>query len=124
MIANASSAARGGKRAAASRSAIRPAPAFACSAAARAARPGERDVRSTRHSRALAIMGASAVEPGSRRSPLWGWIAIAVALVAVGAAWFLFPLRAGVEAFERWLPALPIRVVALSPLLHTPSPTS
>jgi uncharacterized membrane protein YdjX (TVP38/TMEM64 family) len=63
-------------------------------------------------------MGASAVEPGSRRSPLWGWIAIAVALVAVGVGWFLFPLREGVEAFERWITGLGIWGVALFALVY------
>src|SRR5260370_19021368 len=118
MIRNSSSAEPCGRRAAASRSTIRTAPGFACRAAARAARTGERDIRPTRHSRALAIMGASAVEPGSRRSPLWGWIAIAVALVAVGVGWFLFPLREGVEAFERWITGLGIWGVALFALVY------
>ena len=53
-------------------------------------------------------MRVSAVEPGGRSGRSWTWMAIAVALVAVGAAWFLFPLREWLEACERWIAGLGI----------------
>jgi hypothetical protein len=53
-------------------------------------------------------MRVSAVVPGSRSRRSWAWTAIAVTLVAVGAAWFLFPLREWLEACERWIAGLGI----------------
>ena len=63
-------------------------------------------------------MRVSAVEPGGRSGRSWTWMALAVALVAVGAAWFLFPLREWLEACERWIAGLGIWGVALFALVY------
>jgi len=65
------------------------------------------------------MMPEAAGEPGRRDPPAWAWIAIAaVVLAAIGAAWFLFPVRGGLEAFERWILGLGAWGVVLFALVY------
>jgi len=63
-------------------------------------------------------MRLSAVERGGPSHLRWVWIAIAVTLVAIGAGWFLFPLREWLETCERWIVGLEIWGVALFALVY------
>ena len=66
------------------------------------------------------IARLSAVEPRGRSHLRlrWVWIAIAVTLVAIGAGWFLFPLREWLETCERRIVGLAIWGVALFALVY------
>jgi uncharacterized membrane protein YdjX (TVP38/TMEM64 family) len=59
-----------------------------------------------------------AAEHAERKPVPWTLIFLAVALIAVGAAWLLLPLREWLAVFEKWITGLGIWGVALFALVY------